>query len=350
MTADLGSGPKIVHGGRLTSARHAFPDAPAPFLDLSTGISPYAYPFRSLPERVYNRLPEPEQEEALRCLAASTYGAPGPTYVALAPGSQMLISLLPGLLGCRSAAVLGPTYAEHRASWHRAGAAVVDATSLTEFAGAAAPSSVLVLCNPNNPDGRILDRMALSGLADHCLATGAMLVVDEAYADLEQDTPAAAGLLAGNDRIIVLRSFGKSYGLAGLRLGMLLAAPEIASAMRALLGPWPVGGPAIAIGCQALADRNWRDRVAKRTLEQSSRLARLLDEAGLEGIGGTRLFRLARSNWAAGIWRELAEAGLLVRRFDEQPTWLRFGLPPDETGWRRLAAAFRGTLAPGCLR
>jgi cobalamin biosynthetic protein CobC len=165
-------------------------------------------------------------------------------------------------------------------------------------------------------------------------------VVDEAYADLERDMVAAATLLAGNGRVVVLRSFGKSYGLAGIRLGFLLASPPVAAAAAALLGPWPVGGLALAAGRQALSDRAWRRRTAVRVTQASARLDAVLRAAGLTIRGGTGLFRLADTEAAGSLWRRLAQHGILVRRFDDHPSWLRFGLPADEPAWDRLERFF----------
>lgn len=333
---EAASVPAIGHGGRLLAARRAFPGAPAPFLDLSTGISPYAYPFAMPPAASFERLPEPEQEQALRDVAAASYAAPGAQHVAIAPGSQMLIALLPRLLDCRRAVVLGPTYAEHAASWRRNRVPVRELGSVAALFDAVAADTALVLCNPNNPDGARLDAATLSALSARAASAGAWLVIDEAYADLEPDMVPAATLLAGNGRVVVLRSFGKGYGLAGIRLGFLLASPPVAAAAAALLGPWPVGGLALAAGRQALSDGAWRRRAAARAAASSARLDSALRAAGLTMLGGTSLFRLVGTAEAGSLWRGLAQSGILVRRFDDHPGWLRFGLPADEPAWDRL--------------
>jgi len=136
----------------------------------------------------------------------------------------------------------------------------------------------------------------------------------------------------------VLRSLSKTYGLGGMRLGFALAAPEIAASIRAALGPWPVSGPAIAIGAAALADDAWRDRAKARLNADVARLDGLLQKAGLEVLGGTRLFRLAETPEASELFSRLGSAGILVRQFDYAPNWLRFGLPGGEDEWERLAA------------
>lgn len=323
----------LEHGGRLAAARRRFAGAPEPFLDLSTGINPVPWPVPALPPEAFARLPEPEEEAALRGMAAAAYGAPGAEMVAAAPGTQILIQLLPRLFPLRSLRILGPTYAEHAACWRAAGAAVEE---VAEFAALEGAQGAL-LCNPNNPDGRRFAPAELLPLAQRLAARGGFLVVDEAFADLEPEALSGAPLLP-HPGLILLRSFGKSYGLAGIRLGFALAAPERAAAIRRALGPWAVSGPALAIGRAALADAAWRGAAAARLSAEAARLDALLSRAGLRVLGGTRLFRLAEGDAAAWHAR-LGRAGILTRPFGHRPGWLRFGLPGDEAAWARLEAA-----------
>ncbi len=330
----------LPHGGRLGEARALFPGAPEPFLDLSTGINPVAYPVTALPPNCFTRLPEPDDEAALRRAAAAAYGAASPALVAAAPGTQLLIDLLPRLFPAASAAVLGPTYAEHAHAWDKSGAKVATAAAFAALDAA----QTAVVCNPNNPDGRRIAPADLLALADRRAAQGGMLVVDEAFADLEGEGLSVVPALP-HPGLIVLRSFGKTYGLAGLRLGFALASPDRAAAIRAALGPWAVSGPALAIGRAALADRDWRAATQARLTREAATLDSLLTAAGLRAAGGTRLFRLAESEEAAALFVHLGRAGILVRRFAGQPAWLRFGLPGQPDAWERLRAAlamFRG--------
>ena len=310
--------PPLPHGGRLHQARLRHPHAPTPWIDLSTGISPHPYPFAPPPPEAWSRLPEPEHLAALEAAAAQAYGAPDPAMVVAAPGTQALIQLLPRLFPATDVAIPGPTYAEHAHAWAASGARI--------HAGGLHP--VTVLCSPNNPDGR---RHDLDGLPR------GVLVVDEAYADFEA-TPSAATLLP-RPGLIVLRSFGKAYGLAGLRLGFALINPADAQRIRDALGPWPVSGPAIAIGHQALTDAAWRTHAAARAHADAARLHRLLTVHALQPVGGTALFHLVATPDAAALSDHLAQAGLLVRTFDHTPSWLRLGLPPDEPAWDRLEKA-----------
>jgi cobalamin biosynthetic protein CobC len=325
-----------LHGGRLLAARRAFPGAPEPFLDLSTGINPHPYPLPDLPAAAFTRLPEPEEMAALEATAARVYGVVDPALAVAAPGTQALIQWLPRLFPAREVAVLGPTYAEHAHSWRAAGAWVREVATPEALAQA----EVAVLCNPNNPDGR---RWPSSDVLK--MARGRLLIVDEAFADLEEEGLSIAPRLP-HSGVVVLRSFGKTYGLAGLRLGFALAAPARAAAIRAALGPWAVSGVAIAIGCAALADAPWRAAMRERLLQAAATLDTLLRGAGLRVIGGTALFRLAEGDHAPALYELLGRAGILVRRFPDRPTWLRFGLPGAPEAWARLREALSAARAP----
>lgn len=322
-----------------------FPGAPEPFLDLSTGINPVPYPLPPFALECFTRLPEPEAEMALLSAASAVYGAIDPSLLAAAPGTQILIDLLPRLWPAETVAVLGPTYAEHAHAWSKIGASVATVADIGALEGA----SVAVVCNPNNPDGRRIAPDRLLALADGLHAGGGLLVVDEAFADLEDDGLSVAGALP-HPAVIVLRSFGKTYGLAGVRLGFALAAPARARRIRDALGPWAVSGPAIAVGCAALADRDWLEATKARLGRERSRLDAMLSMAGLHMIGGTHLFRLGESPSAAAIFQHLGHAGILVRRFAAQPAWLRVGLPGSPEAWQRLEAAITSSRMPPPLR
>ncbi|MFC6774918.1 threonine-phosphate decarboxylase CobD [Methylobacterium gregans] len=324
----------VAHGGDLGAARALFPEAPEPWIDLSTGINPVPYPCPALEASLWQRLPAAADAAALRAAAAEAYGAPDPDHVVPAPGTQILIETLPRLSPPARVAVIGPTYAEHAAAWARGGHAVVSVPELTAVGDAA----IVVAVNPNNPDGRVLAGDELLALARDLGRRGGLLVVDEAFGDLEP-APSLAGALEPG--LVVLRSFGKTYGLAGLRLGFALAVPETARGIAAALGPWAVSGPALAIGRAALADRAWRAEAAAARAADAARLDRMLARAGGAVVGGTCLFRLARFPDAPGLYDRLGAAGIYVRRFADRPDLLRFGLPADKGQWCRLSRVLR---------
>ena len=333
MARDAATG--LHHGGRLLEARRRFPGAPEPFLDLSTGINPIAYPIGTIPPSAYARLPEPEHLAALQHAAATAYGAASPAMVVAAPGTQILISLLPRLLPQTEVAVLSPTYSEHAAVWRAAGARVLEVAEFAalECAGAA------VLCNPNNPDGRRIAPGDVLALADRLARRGGLLVVDEAFADFEDGLGVAPHL--PHPALLVLRSFGKAYGLAGLRLGFALAVESTAARIRDAIGPWAVSGPALALGRRALLDRAWCANAASRLQADAAALDRCIVRAGLRVVGGTRLFRLAEGPAAPDVFVRLGRHGILVREFPARPHWLRFGIPGQPEAWDRLHTAIK---------
>ncbi len=321
----------IWHGGDLAAARALFPGAPEPWIDLSTGINPIPYPLPALPESLWRRLPGAGEEAALLASARRAYRVPDQAGLVAAPGTQILIDLLPRLVPAKEVAVLGPTYAEHAQSWRKAGATVRTIESLEE-AGAA---DVVVLVNPNNPDGRIVPHADVSAVARRLAGRGGLLVVDEAFADF---TPEASILPDVPPATLVLRSFGKSYGLAGLRLGFAVGDAMLTGALRAAMGPWAVAGPALHVGAMALADSAWLARAATDRAADAARLDALLAPIG-RLIGGTALFRLLETPEAPALFAQLGRHGLYVRRFQHDRTWLRFGLPGDDAAWARLGQA-----------
>ena len=325
----------LPHGGDLGVARRLFPAAPEPFIDLSTGINPFSYPLPPLDGAAFARLPAPAAVDKLAVVAAAAYGAPATAHVVASPGVQMLLPHIMALQAPGRAAVLGPTYAEHARASALAGHQVREASRLGELAGA----DLAVIVNPNNPDGRLVAKDDLLALAD-ALAPG-LLVVDEAFMDV---APAGASLAGdiGRANLVVLRSFGKFFGLAGLRLGFALAGAETAARLRVSLGPWAVSGPALAIGTIALADTTWIAATRARLAAAARRLDDLLVAADLEILGGTALFRLVRTPDARALFEHLGRAGIFARQFAEQPTWLRLGLPGAEADWQRVAAAVAG--------
>ena len=325
------------HGGDLAWAEQRYGRPAEGWVDLSTGINPWPYPLQDIPRTAWARLPDAAALQQLITAAARCYGAPGPDTVVAAPGTQALIQLLPSLWPVRTVAIVSPTYGEHAVAWREGGHEVVACADLPE---AAERGDIVVVTNPNNPDGRQFGPDLLDRIAHDRHARGGMLIVDEAFADLSPDVSLAP--TTSRPGRLVLRSFGKFYGLAGLRLGFAIAHPELAGRIRKALGPWAVSGPALAVGSRALADRDWGDRTRRRLAAASQALSGLLREAGLEIVGGTGLFVLAAHPDAASLQDRLGRAGIYVRRFPNRHDWLRFGLPPDAVAEKRLETALRG--------
>ncbi len=325
----------VAHGGDLEAARRRF-GAPADgWLDLSTGVNPHAYPFAEIPAEAWTRLPQADAAAALLDAARAYYGAPAGAPIVAAPGTQALIQMLPRLRPAGRVAVVGPTYAEHAHVWRAAGHRVSEAASLDE----AGEADVAIVVNPNNPDGRVSPRDALMALRGRLSDRGGWLVVDEAFADTDP-TVSLAGE-AGLAGLVLLRSFGKFFGLAGLRLGFALADEAIAVALTRAFGPWAVAGPALEIGRRALADSGWAAEMRARLAAECRRLDALLSKRGLAVVGGTSLFRLVETADANRLYERLAEAGVLTRIFAGRPRLLRFGLPGGEAAFQRLDAALK---------
>lgn len=322
-----------MHGGDLAAARRMFPDAPEPFIDLSTGINPRPYPVPDLPNDLFKRLPESAMTGRLAEVAAQAYGAPGAGCVVAAPGTQILLPIVAALVPPGRAAILSPTYNEHRRTAAVAGQRVTEVSRLDDLKDA----DLAIVVNPNNPDGRIASKADLLALADHLRSRDGIMVIDEAFADVAPEISLASEVTRGN--IVVLRSFGKFFGLAGLRLGFAIAAPQIAARIDAALGPWAVSGPSIHIGMKALSDQTWIEATRASLADTSNTLDTLLKASNLEIIGGTTLYRLVCAPDADALFQRLGRAGILVRRFTEQPQWLRFGLPANDSEMTRLADA-----------
>lgn len=322
------------HGGSLGAARKLFPHAPEPWLDLSTGINPHAYPLPPLPASAFTRLPEAARVLELLDAAALAYGAPDARHVVAAPGTQILLPLVAALVPPGRAAVLSPTYAEHRRAAALAGHQVREVCEWERLAEA----DLAVLVNPNNPDGRVIPRAGLLHLAGQMRGRGGLLVVDEAFMDVGPRGASLAGD-AAEGGFVVLRSFGKFFGLAGLRLGFALSAPETVGILRARLGPWAVSGPALEAGIAALSDHTWQEAERARLAASAARLDALLARYGLAVAGGTSLFRFLRTERAQSLFQALGREGILVRAFAADPHALRFGLPGDDLGLARLDAA-----------
>ncbi|WP_217477029.1 threonine-phosphate decarboxylase CobD [Stutzerimonas stutzeri] len=320
----------LEHGGRLRAAARTF-EIPLPqWLDLSTGIAPYGFDVPAIPCEVWNRLPEADDE--LEAVARDYYGVASLLPVA---GSQAAIQMLPRLRRGLQVGIVSPCYAEHAEAWRREG------HRLSEFSEGSVPRAldgldVLVVVNPNNPTGRLVPVEQLLAWHAQLAARGGWLVVDEAFMDLSPDSSLAA--YAHLPGLIVLRSFGKFFAMAGARLGFVLAEAELLTALGTQLGPWPVAGPTRFIAASLLADREGQQRQRERLLADAQRLVQLLTASELAPVGGCGLFQWVVTEETDRLYEAFARRGILVRRFHYPPS-LRFGLPPDEAGWSRLTDA-----------
>lgn len=326
----------LEHGGQLREAAARYGIPLDDWLDLSTGINPNGWPVPAVPASAWSRLPE--DADGLDEAARFYYGVRELLPVA---GSQAAIQALPLLRRPCRVSVLHPAYAEHVHAWRRAGRTTTPVAP-EELDHAVARSDVLVLINPNNPTGA---RFATAQLLDwyaQLAARGAWLVVDEAFMDATPEQSLAP--FCPRPGLIVLRSLGKFFGLAGARVGFVCAEPSLLNRLKARLGPWTVATPSRRIATAALTDRAWQEATRHRLKADSKRLATLLRRRGLAPQGGCALFQWVPTPRATALHERLAGRGILVRRFDA-PASLRFGLPGREADWVRLDA----TLADVCI-
>ncbi len=320
----------LEHGGNLRDAVIRFGRARKDWLDLSTGINPQPYPVPALAADAWHRLPE--AAPALATAAQEYYNAPRMLPVA---GTQAAIQALPRLRSPSRVVVAAPAYAEHAHHWAQAGHAMRE-VAYDELDAAVAGCDVMVICNPNNPTGATIAPEVLLDWAAQLALRGGWLIVDEAFCD----TTPPMSVAAWSDRpgLIVLRSVGKFFGLAGLRLGFVAAHPELLKELADALGPWTVSGPAQEIGCAALADRDWQTSMRHRLLQGGERLHALLARYEISA-NGSALYQWWPEQHAQSFWLHMAQRGIWVRLFTRGACGIRLGLPPDEAGWQRLEQA-----------
>ncbi|MEW8357406.1 MAG: threonine-phosphate decarboxylase CobD [Candidatus Thiodiazotropha sp.] len=323
----------LEHGGKLRQAATRYGIPLEDWLDLSTGINPNGWPVPAIPAACWARLPE--DDDGLEQAARSYYGA---EHVLPVAGSQAAIQTLPRLRPPSRVAVLDPGYAEHAYAWRNAGHAVntVAAERLDEVVQCC---DVLLLIHPNNPTGA---RFSVEQLLDwhaRLTALGGWLVVDEAFMDVTPEHSLCA--YSARPGLIVLRSLGKFFGLAGARVGFVCAQASLLAQLHGILGPWSVSAPARWVATSALSDRAWQDAARQRLGTDGTRLRALLAHHRLEPDGSCALFQWLRTPDAQDLHAALARQGILTRLFIETSS-LRFGLPGDEIAWARLDAALSG--------
>ncbi|MGN7739443.1 threonine-phosphate decarboxylase CobD [Pseudomonas sp. 22526] len=321
----------LEHGGRLRKAAEQYGIAEADWLDLSSGLAPWPWPIPEIGIRAWARLPE--TDDGLEQAARDYYGA---AHVLPVPGSQAAIQLLPRLRRAGKVGVLSPCYAEHAEAWRRSGYIVREVLE-QEVDFFLDSLDVLVVVNPNNPTGLSLTPERLLDWHARLAQRGGWLVVDEAFMD---NTPHLS-LAAQADQVglIVLRSFGKFFGLAGVRLGFVLAERKLLKLLAEQVGPWAVSGPTRVLGQVCLRDSEGHGRQRLRSEAASLRLAQLLERHGLKPLGGCALFQWLITDRAELLHEFMARRGILLRLFTHNSS-LRFGLPADEADWSRLEQAF----------
>jgi len=328
-----------MHGGDIASAVARYGIPHADWLDLSTGINPCAYPVPEFSYETWQALPDRSLNENLLAAAKIGYGVADGAAIVAAPGTQALIQWLPRLIlpkvKGRDVAIVSPTYAEHAASWTSCGGQVREVSSVEDGDDA----DVLIVVNPNNPDGRMYEPLDLLRRAENRAQTGRWIVVDEAFCDVTPELSLARK--AGAPGLIVLRSFGKFFGLAGVRLGFALCPSDLGAELTQAIGPWAVSGPASVIGARALNDAQWISQTRLDLQTMSNRMDVVFNDVGMTVLGGTSLFRLTHFENAIAVYHGMARRGVLTRAFSWCPQWIRFGPPADDEAFSRFETALR---------
>ncbi len=325
---------KLHHGGRLRAAAKRYERPLEDWIDLSTGINPNGWPVNDIPAAVWQRLPE-EDDELIE-VARRYYGAPSLLPIA---GSQAAIQALPRLRDSSRVSILSPSYAEHTYAWQHANHAVKTVTP-EQINDALPDTDVLVIINPNNPTGAVFSVKQLLDWHTQLANRGGWLIVDEAFMDVTPEQSITS--YTARPGLIVLRSLGKFFGLAGARVGFVCANETILAQLDVVLGPWPISTASRWVAIQALQDTVWQEQTRLNLAKQSERLLSVLSKHDLTPDGGCAFFQWVNTPHAAAIHENLASHGILTRLF-KTPQSLRFGLPGAGVEWRQLDKALTET-------
>lgn len=303
---------KADHGGGIDAAVSQFGGTRHDWVDLSTGINPIPYPLGELPADLWNALPDEAAFQRLEQAARAFWNIPRSAAVLAAPGASALIARMPSLAPPGAVDIPGPTYNEHARAFTAQGWGLAEA------------AETRVIVHPNNPDGRLWRASDLTP----------MTIIDESFCDIAPEATLMAQATRPNT--VILKSFGKFWGLAGLRLGFAIGDPVLIGKLAQGIGPWAVSGPALAIGARALADTAWAEATRTRLATDAARLDALI---GLPVVGGTSLFRLYESDDSLALQTRLARAHIWTRIFPYSSRWIRLGLPGSPAHWARLEQA-----------
>ncbi|MEQ5774977.1 threonine-phosphate decarboxylase [Thalassospira sp. NFXS8] len=372
------------HGGAIDLAAAHYNIALSQWLDLSTGINPTPYPVEgtNIAPETWQRLPLKRDTDAAICAARHYYDVPSVNHIACGPGTQALLQLVPFILSetdqVKRVAIFGPTYGEHAPAWERAHVTTTEIfatpdirqtivrnqqlaptsriknapannavsnfgwlglTPVETLANIVNDHDAFVIVNPNNPDGGYFDRQSLFDFACYLQERGKYLILDEAFADTTPDL-SLCPQVHHLTHTVILRSFGKFFGLAGARVGFALSHPALIAKISDRLGPWAVPGPALHIATAALGDNEWHHAMRTSLHLQANWLDQQLSKInGCKLIGGTDLLRLYQGEMLPALQKHLAQCGIWVRGFTQAPTWLRFGLPGTKENQNRLQTA-----------
>ena len=322
----------LKHGGRLLEAAQHYQIPVSEWLDLSTGINPNGYPIPAIPDSIWQRLPEDQDD--LISAAQEYYQCQSILAVA---GSQAAIQSLPLLRPSGTTGIATPSYAEHAYAWEKAGHKTlnIQAHEIDQYIN---QLDTLVLVNPNNPTAHTFTQKQCLKWLENLNQRQGWLIIDEAFIDCTPEL--SLSMLTAIKGLIILRSVGKFFGLAGLRAGFVLAEPCVLNPLNELLGPWTLSNPSRYVCAYALLDKAWQVETRQQLQQQSQRLNTLLNHYQLSPTGSTHLFQWVQTEKATQIHQLLAQQAVFTRFFN-QPASLRFGLPAQEPEWQHLESALQ---------
>jgi len=321
----------LEHGGQLRNAAKHYKIPLRNWIDLSTGINPNGYPIPKIPTECWQRLPE--NNDGLLIAAQNYYQAENLLAVA---GSQAAIQILPLLYPLSNVGVLAPAYAEHKACWQQVGHQIITLTPETVNLHLA-QLQVLIVVNPNNPTGHLFSPQQLLDWHKILQAKNGWLIVDEAFIDTCSNH--SLSHLEPQTGLIILRSVGKFFGLAGIRCGFVIGMPKLLALLEEKLGAWPLSHPSRYIATKALVDREWQQQTLTALPQQTLHLQKLLQSQNLTPTGSHALFQWIKTPIAEELHQQFTQQGILTRLFTK-PKSLRFGLPKNEVEWNKLTRAF----------
>jgi len=345
----------LLHGGQLQQVAQQYNIPFCDWLDVSTGIAPINYPIPAIPLNVWQQLPQ--QSPELVAAAKQYYQC---SQLMITNGSQAIIKALPALyhqINTQGRDVYLPQrgYKEHAHAWQIAGYNLHFYQTLLPEIHDLLPNSILVIINPNNPTGQFFNRQVIDHYQQQLKRLNGLLVLDEAFIDVmpsdesycsqiaSQSTDQVTGQIpvqaldqaleqTSNNHCLVLRSFGKFFGLAGIRIGFLIADRFWCQKFEKVLGPWQVNGPAQVIAQHALQDTKWqhtqRKTLGKLKGAQALIFKQVFPGTILQGIHGCDLFitlSFHQPDAAKSLYHLLCQQGVYCRLSDEQDT-LRFGI------------------------
>ena len=334
------------HGGNLQQASEIYGVSMDAWLDMSTGISPWSYPVDDLPSNVWRDLP-PSNDELIA--TAKKYYQIDEQNVVVSPGSQLSIRLLPQLFAKSKVALPVLGYQEHALSWKLAGHQLCFYQNVEELIQLIEDGKVdhAVVINPNNPSCEKTTKEKLSYISN---SIKGVLLVDEAFMDFYQTAPSqipessfGSAISLNAENVIVVRSIGKFFGLAGLRLGFVIGLHPVLQKLQTLFQPWAINHASMLISRQALADTQWQEQQRLKIKAGAKQLEPLLfslcqDFQELR-IENTALFCsvFAQSIDVQKLHKQLAMLGVWTRMSnpDDKQAWLRFGLVGDMESFKQ---------------